>query len=163
MRLFESPLNTCLDSPFSVSLSVHGLHFTVYAPSKFVEKGSLREGVFFTRGISSISKFFRISRERSDSSLISTDWGFSRLSRLSGNFAGMSRTPWGCSKSLCKKSLCAFFVPYTKGYRRVLNNLPELERNYFSSHPPDWKSSWRDFSEVRGGLGGSFRKGGETS
>ena len=29
----------------------------------------------------------------------------------------------------------------------------------FSSQPPDWKSSWRDFSEVRGGSGGSFRKG----
>ena len=35
-----------------------------------------------------------------------------------GNFAGMSREfcrdvpdPWGCSKSLCKKSSCAFFVP----------------------------------------------------
>ena len=33
MRLFQAPLNTCLDSPFFVSLSVHGLHFTVYAPS----------------------------------------------------------------------------------------------------------------------------------
>ena len=33
----------------------------------------------------------------------------------------------------------------------------------FSSQPPDWKSSWRDFSEVRGGGGGSgrsFRKRG---
>ena len=28
-----------------------------------------------------------------------------------------------------------------------------------SNQPPDWKSSWRDFSEVRGGSGGSFRKG----
>ena len=34
MRLFQAPLDTCLDSPFSASLSVHGLHFTVYAPSR---------------------------------------------------------------------------------------------------------------------------------
>ena len=27
------PLGTCLDSPLSAGLSVHGLHFTVYAPS----------------------------------------------------------------------------------------------------------------------------------
>ena len=33
MRLFQAPLNTCLNSPFFVTLSVHGLHFTVYAPS----------------------------------------------------------------------------------------------------------------------------------
>ena len=33
MRLFQAPLDTCLDSPFFASLSVHGLHFTVYAPS----------------------------------------------------------------------------------------------------------------------------------
>ena len=34
MRLFQAPLDTCLGSPFSASLSVHGLHFTVYAASK---------------------------------------------------------------------------------------------------------------------------------
>ena len=33
MRLFPAPLDTCLDSPFFASLSVHDLHFTVYAPS----------------------------------------------------------------------------------------------------------------------------------
>ena len=31
---FQAPLDTCLDSPCFASLSVHGLHFTVYAPSK---------------------------------------------------------------------------------------------------------------------------------
>ena len=36
MRLFQAPLDTCLDSPFFAGLSVHGLHFTVYAPSTFV-------------------------------------------------------------------------------------------------------------------------------
>ena len=35
MRLFKAALNTCLDSPFFASLSVHGLHFTVYAPSRW--------------------------------------------------------------------------------------------------------------------------------
>ena len=35
MRLFQAPLDACLDSPFFVGLSVHGLHFTVYAPSIF--------------------------------------------------------------------------------------------------------------------------------
>ena len=34
MRLFQAALDTCLDSPFFASLSVHGLHFTVYAPSR---------------------------------------------------------------------------------------------------------------------------------
>ena len=33
MRLFQAALDTCLDSPFLASLSVHGLHFTVYAAS----------------------------------------------------------------------------------------------------------------------------------
>ena len=29
MRLFQAPLDTPLDSPFSATLSVHGLHFTL--------------------------------------------------------------------------------------------------------------------------------------
>ena len=33
MRLFQAALDTCLGSPFFASLSVHGLHFTVYVPS----------------------------------------------------------------------------------------------------------------------------------
>ena len=33
MRLFQAALDTPLDSPFSTTLSVHGLHFTVCAPS----------------------------------------------------------------------------------------------------------------------------------
>ena len=33
MRLFQAALDTPLDSPFSAALSVHGLHFTVCAPS----------------------------------------------------------------------------------------------------------------------------------
>ena len=38
MRLFQAPLrlDTCLDSPFFASLSIHGLHFTVYAPSNVI-------------------------------------------------------------------------------------------------------------------------------
>ena len=39
MRPFQAALDTCLDSPFSASLSVHGLHFMVCAPSG----NSLRE------------------------------------------------------------------------------------------------------------------------
>ena len=53
MRLFQAALDTCLGSPFFASLSVHGLHFTVCAPSiitltthtpliKGVEPGLLR-------------------------------------------------------------------------------------------------------------------------
>ena len=34
MRLFQAALDTPLDSPFSGTLSVHGLHFTVCTPSK---------------------------------------------------------------------------------------------------------------------------------
>ena len=41
MRLFQAALDTCLGSPFFASLSVHGLHFTFYAPSKTPE---CREG-----------------------------------------------------------------------------------------------------------------------
>ena len=36
MRLFQAALDTPLDSPFSATLSVHGLHFTVCAPSILV-------------------------------------------------------------------------------------------------------------------------------
>ena len=41
MRLFQGALDTPLDSPFSATLSVHGLHFTVYAPSKWGKKTEL--------------------------------------------------------------------------------------------------------------------------
>ena len=34
VRVSQATLDTCLDSPFFASLSVHGLHFTLYAPSK---------------------------------------------------------------------------------------------------------------------------------
>ena len=34
MRLFQAAFDTCLDSPFFASLSVHGLHFMVYAPKR---------------------------------------------------------------------------------------------------------------------------------
>ena len=32
MRLSQAPLDTCPDSPLLARLSIHGLHFTVYAP-----------------------------------------------------------------------------------------------------------------------------------
>ena len=35
MRPFQAALDNCVDSPFFASLSVHGLHFPVYAPSNF--------------------------------------------------------------------------------------------------------------------------------
>ena len=34
MYLFQTALDTCPDSPLLASLSVHALHFTVYAPSR---------------------------------------------------------------------------------------------------------------------------------
>ena len=34
LRLFQAPLDTCLDSPFCAACSIHGLPFTVCAPSK---------------------------------------------------------------------------------------------------------------------------------
>ena len=37
MRLFQASLDTCLGSPLFASLSVHGLHFTVYAASKLAD------------------------------------------------------------------------------------------------------------------------------
>ena len=33
MRLFQAPLDTCLDSLVLARLSIHGLHFMVYMPS----------------------------------------------------------------------------------------------------------------------------------
>ena len=36
MCLFQGALDTPLDNPFSATLSVHGLHFTVCAPSMIV-------------------------------------------------------------------------------------------------------------------------------
>ena len=42
MRLFQAALDTPLDSPFFTSLSVHGLHFTVYAPSIHLLRRSLQ-------------------------------------------------------------------------------------------------------------------------
>ena len=42
MRLFQAALDTCLGSPFFASLSIHGLHFTVYAPSKLFLKSIYR-------------------------------------------------------------------------------------------------------------------------
>ena len=38
MRPFQAALDTPLDSPFSATLSVHGLRFTVCTPSKFYFK-----------------------------------------------------------------------------------------------------------------------------
>ena len=35
MRHFQAALDTCLGSPLLACLSVHGLHFTVYAPSNY--------------------------------------------------------------------------------------------------------------------------------
>ena len=32
---FQAALDTCLDNPFFASLSVHGLHFTVYVTVEF--------------------------------------------------------------------------------------------------------------------------------
>ena len=46
MRLFQAALDTCLDSPFFASLSVHGLHFTVYAPSIWAMFDRLRPKMF---------------------------------------------------------------------------------------------------------------------
>ena len=41
--------------------------------------------------------------------------GFRREeSGMSRDFCRMSRTPERCSRSLCKKSSCAFFVPYQR-------------------------------------------------
>ena len=48
MRLFQAALDTPLDSPFSAILSVHGLHFTVCAPSSIPKKIVHRD---FAKGV----------------------------------------------------------------------------------------------------------------
>ena len=51
MRLFQAALDTCLDSPFFASLSVHGLHFTVYTPSINIggyQKGKMRTVILWS-------------------------------------------------------------------------------------------------------------------
>ena len=47
MRLFPAALDTPLDSPFSSTLSVHGLHFTVYAPSSSDSIAKLFRACFY--------------------------------------------------------------------------------------------------------------------
>ena len=54
MRLFQAALHTCLDSPFFANLSVHGLHFTVYAPS-ILQGGSGTEPEPETRTVGTVS------------------------------------------------------------------------------------------------------------
>ena len=65
----------------------------ILCPSaKYTEKGVSMKGVFFTEGISRISRFSRISREDlSDSALFSTVWGFSKIARISKI---QGKTPW---------------------------------------------------------------------
>ena len=58
MRLFQAPLDTCLDSPLLASLSVHGLHFTVYTPSKF-HVCKLREMRSYIRSLRNDNKIAR--------------------------------------------------------------------------------------------------------
>ena len=41
MHLFQGALDTPLDSPLSATLSIHGLHFTVCAPSIYVLQSCL--------------------------------------------------------------------------------------------------------------------------
>ena len=48
MRLFQAALDTPLDSPFSATLSVHGLHFTVCAPSRLEGQGGSKDDVNFS-------------------------------------------------------------------------------------------------------------------
>ena len=48
-------------------------------------------------------------------------------------------------------------IPRAGSPQRALAS-PDLGRQ-FSDQPPHWNRFWRDFSEVRGGSGGSFRKG----
>ena len=61
MRLFQAALDTCLDSPFFASLSVHGLHFTVYTPSKgsgdLLSFGSLPRSSIFLEQQTEKTKF----------------------------------------------------------------------------------------------------------
>ena len=45
MRLFQAAPDTPLDSPFSATLSVHNLHFTVGAPSNNLEKEKARRPI----------------------------------------------------------------------------------------------------------------------
>ena len=63
-----------------------------------------------------------------------------------GREAGMSREfcrdvqdPWGCSKSLCKKSSCAFFVPYfstsNRSYSDILRSPCRTPRGRWGQGP----------------------------
>ena len=45
MPYVQAPLDTCLDSPLLASLSVHGLHFTVCAPSMFPKANLYHSGL----------------------------------------------------------------------------------------------------------------------
>ena len=73
--------------------------------------------------------------------LLPCDTGKARLPR--------SRGSWAFSGCVCEGVGCAL--------RRLVGNYAPI-RN-FSGQLPDWNRFWRDFSEVRGGSDGSFRKG----
>ena len=51
MSLFQAPLDTPLDSPFSATLSVHGLHFTVCALSIHVQKRGYTKFLVFLKRV----------------------------------------------------------------------------------------------------------------
>ena len=71
VRLFQAALDTCLNSPFFASLSVHGLDFTVYAPSQNVCVRGLFVALscFFVGGLLAVQTVFSASHFFGDFSL----------------------------------------------------------------------------------------------
>ena len=125
MRLFQAALDTCLDSLFFASLSVHGLHFTVYAPSSSDLKShdSNRNPKF--RSIC-CDVFTIFSRVQVFSNRAIRFARFSSLADPDSNLSGMFRR----SASLA--------IPHLKSFAAIpsvsLVQLGHTNRNVFLSH-----------------------------
>ena len=81
MRLFQAALDTPLDNPFSATLSVHGLHFTVCAPSNWKTSRSWSRGrelntnLYFLKLFGHPRDIPAKSRDIAPKSLVSLDFG----------------------------------------------------------------------------------------
>ena len=67
--------------------------------------------------------------------------------------SGMSREfcrdvpdPWVCSKSLCKKSSCAVFVPYRESHSRLFLDLLDIFVTFSRLLAPRDRRAWETFS-----------------
>ena len=101
-----------------------GLTFWVRRPPRW-GGGLPREGVVAEKFGPSLESLFSLGFGREES-------GMSR------EFCRDVPDPWGCPKTLCKKSSCAFFVPLDT-FEKHRTHLPCLSRCFSKSVPSSWQ------------------------